>query len=360
MIEAKLTVRRGDFVLHADLRAGAGVVGLFGRSGAGKTTLLHALCGLIRPESGVMTLDGTTLFSAAQGIEAPTHRRRIGVVFQEDRLLPHLAVRRNLRYAMKRARVVNPALHFDVIVRELGLGTLLPRRTHELSGGEKQRVALARALLSSPRALLLDEPLVSLDAESKTRILAFLRTLQQLSPMPVLYVSHDLTEVLQVTSELIFLDAGRTIDQGTYVELTNHPQVLRLIGERHLSNVFPARVLGCDEASGLTRLQFNPASASRVLYGPPRAEGVTGVHVSIGPEDIALSHAPVEGTSIRNQLPGRIERVTLHDHRALVLVDVGVELLVRVSVQTVREMQLEEGKQIWCLIKAAAVRYPGA
>jgi molybdate transport system ATP-binding protein len=357
MLKAALHAKRGDFALHAEFEVPARTIGLFGKSGAGKTTLLHLLCGLLKPARGRLSFADEVLFDGEAGLNLPAHRRRVGVVFQEDRLLPHISVRRNLRYALKRARVVNPHLGFDQVVSELELESLLQRRVHDLSGGEKQRAALGRALLASPRALLLDEPLVSLDAGSKTRILRFLRRLQAQAPMPILYVSHELTEVLQLTSELILMEAGQVIRQGSYLELTEHPEVLRAVGEQHLSNVLRVQSQGIDQRTGLMCLQLGDRSEAPILFGSPLAAEERPTRIAIRPEDIALSQQRLEGTSIRNQLRGRIERITVHERRALVLVNIGVPLLVRVSVQTVREMQLEPGREVWCLIKAAAVRY---
>ncbi|MFG0251238.1 MAG: TOBE domain-containing protein, partial [Phycisphaerales bacterium JB038] len=198
---------------------------------------------------------------------------------------------------------------------------------------------------------------VSLDAASKIRILRYLRRLQARAPMPMLYVSHDLTEVLQLTHELILLEAGRVIRQGSYLELTEHADVLRVVGEQHLSNVLRVQSQGIDARNGLMRLRLGASSEAPILYGSPREEDEDPTRIAVRPEDIALSRQRLEGTSIRNQLRGRIERLTVHERRALVRVNIGISLLVRVSVQTVREMQLEPGREVWCLIKAAAVRY---
>lgn len=209
MLELDLGLRRGVFQLQATAQFGDGASGLFGPSGCGKSTLLALIAGLIRPQRGHLRLHGETLFDAGSGCFVPPHQRRIALVFQDGQLFPHLRVADNLRYGQPRDAVVPPALQWNSVIELLEIGSLLTRFPRQLSGGEQQRVALARALLSAPRLLLLDEPLSSLDERLKQQILPFLRRVRDTVGIPMLYVSHSLTEVRFLADQVYTLDAGR-------------------------------------------------------------------------------------------------------------------------------------------------------
>lgn len=212
MLELELSYRRGGFALELELAVDERVCGLLGDSGSGKTTLLDLVAGLRRPDRGRVRLDGETLFDAAAGVDLPPERRRLGYLFQDGALFPHLDVRGNLRYGLRRRGAGGPA-EADVI-EVLGLAPLLGRRCAGLSGGEKQRVALGRALLSAPRLLLLDEPMASLDGTLKRRILPFLARTVATFAVPMLYVTHDAGELAGLAERRVILDRGRIADTG--------------------------------------------------------------------------------------------------------------------------------------------------
>ena len=212
MLRLDLQLRRGDFRLQVDQTIAARVCAIVGPSGAGKTSLLEAVAGLARPESGRIELDGVTLFDAAAGIDLPPERRQLGYVFQDGALFPHLNVAGNLRYGLRRRQGAGPA--WSEVVEVLGLAGLLARPVTSLSGGERQRVGLGRALLAAPRLLLLDEPLASLDAELKLRILSFLARGVEAFGVPVLYVSHSTRELLELAEHAVLLVSGRVTAAG--------------------------------------------------------------------------------------------------------------------------------------------------
>jgi len=212
----------GDFTLDATFETEGHLVALFGRSGAGKTTLINVIAGLIVPDNGRVVVDGTTLVDTDRGVFVPKHRRRIGYVFQEGRLLPHLTVRQNLlfgRFFTPRGDRYGSLGH---VVELLGLGALLDRRPGSLSGGEKQRVALGRALLRSPRLLLMDEPLASLDDARKAEILPYIETLRDEVRVPIVYVSHAVSEVMRLATTVVVLRAGKVTGVGPAAEAINH------------------------------------------------------------------------------------------------------------------------------------------
>jgi molybdate transport system ATP-binding protein len=206
--------RLGDFSLSAKFEAAGGATALFGPSGAGKTSIANLIAGLLMPDRGRIALDETVLFDAAARIDVPSHRRRIGYVFQEGRLFPHMSVRRNLDFGRWMAGHARDEAATRHIVELLDLGRLLDRRPGKLSGGERQRVAIGRALLTRPRLLLLDEPLASLDVARKREILPFLVRLRDEAKVPMLYVSHAADEVRHIATQVMRIEDGRIVAQG--------------------------------------------------------------------------------------------------------------------------------------------------
>lgn len=208
MLSVDVEKKLGEFSLAARFEAAGGATALFGPSGAGKTTLVNAIAGLVTPERGRITLDDTVLFDSAAGINLPAHRRRIGYVFQEGRLFPHMTVARNLDYGRRMSGLAVDTAVADRVIDMLDIRPLLGRRPGKLSGGERQRVAVGRALLMLPRLLLLDEPLASLDARRKSEILPYLERLRDEARMPMVYVSHNAAEVRRIATSVVWLDAG--------------------------------------------------------------------------------------------------------------------------------------------------------
>jgi molybdate transport system ATP-binding protein len=214
MLTLDVEKRLGDFFMRAQFESAAGVTALFGRSGAGKTTLVNMVAGLIAPDRGRITVNGAALFDSAAAINVPVHRRRIGYVFQEGRLFPHLSVAANLLYGRRMHGLPPDRPETDRIVALLDIGHLLARRPGKLSGGERQRVAVGRALLMRPRLLLLDEPLASLDETRKREILPYLERLWDDARVPMVYVSHNAGEVARIATAVVRLDAGRVTAVG--------------------------------------------------------------------------------------------------------------------------------------------------
>jgi len=214
MLRVDVSKRLGELAIEASFASEGRVTGLFGASGAGKTSLINMIAGLLRPDRGVIAIDGETLDDTAAQSHVPVHRRRIGYVFQDARLFPHLDVRQNLDYGRRMNRIAEDAAQFSRVTGLLDIGDLLDRRPGRLSGGERQRVALGRALLSQPRLLLLDEPLGSLDEERKEEILPYLIRLRDEAGIPMVYVSHDAAEMRQLATQIVMLRRGRVTAFG--------------------------------------------------------------------------------------------------------------------------------------------------
>jgi molybdate transport system ATP-binding protein len=214
MLRVDVTKQLGTFSLQTAFTSEGRVTGLFGASGAGKTSLINMIAGLLRPDRGTISIDGETLDDSSMRIHVPAHRRRIGYVFQDARLFPHLDVRHNLDYGRRMNRLADDPAQRTRITDLLDIGGLLDRRPGQLSGGERQRIALGRALLSQPRLLLLDEPLGSLDEERKTEILPYLVRLRDEANVPMVYVSHDASEMRQLATRVVMLKRGQVTTFG--------------------------------------------------------------------------------------------------------------------------------------------------
>jgi molybdate transport system ATP-binding protein len=214
MLRVDVTKQLGEFSLQASFASEGRVTGLFGASGAGKTSLINIIAGLLRPDRGTIAIDSETLDDTAERVHVPVHRRRIGYVFQDARLFPHLDAGENLDYGRRMNRLADDAAARARVTDLLDIGSLLNRRPGQLSGGERQRVALGRALLTQPRLLLLDEPLGSLDEERKVEILPYLVRLRDEAGVPMVYVSHDAGEMRQLATQIVMLRRGRVIAFG--------------------------------------------------------------------------------------------------------------------------------------------------
>jgi molybdate transport system ATP-binding protein len=359
VIEVDVEKRLGEFHLAARFTAPAsGITALFGRSGAGKTTVVNALAGLIRPDRGRIAVEGDVLFSAADGINRRPERRRLGYVFQEDRLFPHYSVRGNLRYGMKRGGARDPVLAFDAVVDLLSLEKLLDRRPRDLSGGEKQRVAIGRALLVDPRLLLMDEPLASLDATHKSEILPFIERLRDRLSIPIVYVSHAMEEIVRLADTMVILSEGQVAAVGPVEELTSRLDLRPLTGRYEAGAVIRATVAGSDLTFGLTELAF-PGGRLRVPHlGLPLG---TVVRARIRARDVALALAPPQGLSILNVFAGRIVEIAA-DRGPMVDVrlDIGqanrtVPLWARITARSVHELRLAVDKPVYALVKSVAL-----
>ncbi|WP_299043031.1 molybdenum ABC transporter ATP-binding protein [uncultured Tateyamaria sp.] len=343
-LSVSLRHRFGDFALDIGFEAGPGVTALFGRSGAGKTTIVNAIAGLLRPDHAQITLDGIRFDTL------PVHRRRVGYVFQDARLFPHLSVADNLDYA---GRFGARARDRPRIIEMLGIGALLERRPATLSGGERQRVALGRALLSDPRLLLMDEPLAALDAPRKAEILPYLDRLKAETGVPILYVSHAVDEVARLADTMVLLAHGRVARAGPLFDVMADPAAVPLLGVREAGAVLRARVTAHDD-DGLSTLAL--AAGSVQLLGVQAPVGAE-VRLRVLAQDVLLSLTEPAGLSAQNILPVTITAIRAGDGPgAAIALDAGGDaLLARVTARAVHRMGLTEGQHLFAVIKATSV-----
>ncbi|MCU0828421.1 MAG: molybdenum ABC transporter ATP-binding protein [Tabrizicola sp.] len=333
------------FRLDVALDLPPGLTCLFGKSGSGKTTIINAVAGLVRPDRSEIVLDGTPLH------DLPPHRRRVGYVFQDARLFPHLTVAQNLAYGARVRR--QPPRDLDRIVDLLGIAALLPRRPATLSGGERQRVAIGRALLSDPRLLLMDEPLASLDEARKAEILPHIEALRDRTGLPILYVSHSLAEVARLATTVAVIDAGRVAAVGAASDLLSDPATAPLLGLRDAGAIVTAQVRA-QEPDGLTRLD---TSAGPIWL--PRLEAAIGqdLRVRIAAQDVLLALDRPAGLSALNILPAKVLAVHRGDGPgALVQLDIGGQrLLSRVTQRSARTLCLAPGLAVFAIVKSVSV-----
>ena len=353
MLEFSAAKRQGDFTLELSFAAeDHEVTALFGRSGAGKSSLVRLIAGLDHPDSGRIRLNGEALFDAAAGIALPSHRRRIGLVFQDSRLLPHYGVKGNLLYGFERTKPADRFVRFDDVVGLLGLESLLMRRPGSLSGGEKQRVAIGRALLSSPRLLLMDEPLASLDGARKAELLDYISGLTEHFRLPILYVSHAPEEILRVAGRLVLIEAGRKLAEGPVEEVMSRADFASAAGSRTLVSILGAVVESHEPERQASRLSFNGHHIEVPLLD--LAPGST-VRARIPADHVILARQPVEGLSVRNQVPGVIASLRPLGALVDVTVDIGRPLHAELTADACREMGLAPGMPVIALIKSAAI-----
>ncbi|WP_426959718.1 molybdenum ABC transporter ATP-binding protein [Muricoccus radiodurans] len=335
-----------------------GVTALFGPSGCGKSTTLAAIAGLLRPDSGRIVLEGDVLLDTARGVALPPERRRLGVVFQDARLFPHLSVAGNLRYGARRAPRDATGSSEEEVVALLGIGHLLSRRPRDLSGGERQRVALGRALLARPRLLLMDEPLASLDAARRAEVLPFLARLRDAARVPILYVTHALEEVDALADTLVLMEAGRVLAAGPVDGIAARPD-LPLAARRDGGVLLPCTVAAHDAALGLTRLAFPGGALEVPLRGEPRG---AAIRVRVRARDVSVATRRPEELSARNILSATVTRaaeVPGLPHEALVVLAVGpTTFLARVTRESLNRLGLEPGRSVWAIVKGAALALP--
>ncbi len=354
MLDIRLKKRQGDFTVDIAFRTGgATVTAVFGRSGAGKTSVVNMVAGLGRPDEGHIAVDGRVLFDAAQRINLPPHRRRVGYIFQESCLFPHYTVRGNLTYGMDRVAAAERYIDFDPVVELLGIGHLLDRRPALLSGGEKQRVAIGRALLSSPRLLLMDEPLASLDGARKAELLPFIAQLPGHFRLPILYVSHSVDEVLRLADSLVLLEAGQVVAAGPVEQVMSQPAFAAAAGSHGLATVLGATVDHHDQERASSHLTF-PGGVIRV----PLLDALPGARVRVRIEagNVILARGEPRGLSVQNIFAGRITEIR-HMAAGLVdvVVDIGCPLQAQITAQACADLELAVGVPVFALIKSASI-----
>ncbi len=354
MIEVDASLARAGFTLAVNFSAGDGITALFGESGAGKSTVLNLVAGLIRPDRGRITVNGTVFTDTEAGIQLPAHKRRIGYVFQDALLFPHLNVRQNLLYGRWFTKADADRITLDHVIELLGIASLLDRRPATLSGGERQRVAIGRALLASPRILLMDEPLAALDFERKREIIPYIRKLRDELKLPILYVSHAIEEVARLADRVLLMAGGRMAGGGP-PQLVLSPKAGPGDDRFARVSILTASSPSYDAGYQLTQLSH---PAGRITLPGRLAPGDDPIRIVIRAIDVTLALSKPREMSIRTALAGKVSAVSL-PLGAVVVVEVelagGDILAAAVTRKAVDELGLGPGDQVYCLVKSVSI-----
>jgi molybdate transport system ATP-binding protein len=345
-----------QFELNIDVSFDARVTSIFGPSGAGKTTLLDAIAGLRAITEGEIEINGRTLFSSVRGINQPPRRRGIGYVPQEGALFPHLSVRRNILFGTDRDQNVGESkgITVDHVLEILEIDKLLDRSVTGLSGGEAQRVALARAILSRPQLLLLDEPLAALDVKLRERILPYLGRVRDEFGIPMIYVTHNLTEVLTIADWVLMIQQGKLVAQGIPREALRSVRAIAQLGDKQFENVFTARIVESDAQAGRTTIRLSSGTDLFIPYLDPSDS--RSFQIGVSADDILVATERPIGISAGNVLAGTIRRIDMLDGEAVLSVFAGEEFLVRLTSAAVAQLALRKDAPVFLIIKTRSFR----
>jgi molybdate transport system ATP-binding protein len=340
----------GAFELHVDFQIDSGITILFGPSGAGKSTLLDCIAGLLKPGSARIALNGEILQDSARRIFLSPQQRRLAYLFQSPALFPHLTVEQNVSFGLNNSNEGDRASRVQDLLAAFRVEHLARRKPGQISGGEAQRVALARSLVTSPRALLLDEPLKGLDSELKSAIFDDLRAWNRVRQLPILYVTHQRDEVDALSERVIAIDRGQIIAQGAPHSVLDAPRKKRLAYAAGFENHLSAVVQDVRESDGVMRVRL--ASSETELEVPlGYAAAGTRVHIAIRAGDILLAARKPEGLSARNILDGTIDSMEVMGTTVVCRVSAGAMFLVHVTPGALRSLGLVPGQRVWLVIK---------
>jgi len=357
MLSIDLQHQQGTFTLNANFALENPVTGLFGSSGSGKSTLLSLIAGLTTPDNGWIRLNGNHLFCADKKINLPANKRKIGLVFQDSQLFPHLTVIQNLAYGYNRTEKKLRRFESTEIINLLEIGHLLAKRPNQLSGGEKQRVALGRALLASPQLLLLDEPLASLDQGLKGQILPFLKRVKDELKLPMIYVSHSMEEILHLTDHLVVINNGKVLGSGDFYDVIKTKAVKGIANAMGLENIITANIIGHDTESGhsIAEIQCHTLLlplADKLSIGD-------NCYISIRSNEIAIAKHHIAHISIQNQIKGKIISYSKNTSCVSLTIDIGTILTVDITPKAFTELGLSQYDEVYCLIKAQSFSFLG-
>lgn len=339
-----------SFELNVDLEIPSGITILFGPSGAGKTSILDCIAGLTAPDSGRIVLRDYVLFDCVNRINVPPQKRRVGYVFQDLALFPHLTVEKNVHYGLASLPALERRKRSRQILESFHVADLRHRKPSQISGGERQRVALARALVTEPAVLLLDEPLAALDAAIKSKLVDDLRAWNESHQIPILYVTHSREEVFALGERVIVLQNGKVIAQGTPHEVMTAPRQETIAVLAGFENIFDAHVTAIHEDRGTMTCLI---AGSNVQLETPlvRADTGSALRVGIRAGDILLASIEPSGLSARNVIPGRVMSLAQRDVIVVAKVNCGIEVEVHLTLAARDSLQLQPGREVWLVIK---------
>ncbi|WP_159522635.1 molybdenum ABC transporter ATP-binding protein [Sunxiuqinia indica] len=346
--------RRGNFLLQMKDFIPEGIVGIFGPSGSGKSSLLKILAGIEFPDDGQIIIRGHEFYNRSCKIKVPARKRKVGLVFQEGRLFPHMTVRKNLLYGHDS----DSSISLKEVVDLLEIDHLLDKKPDQCSGGEKQRIAIGRMLLNSPEVLMLDEPFSALDQRLRRNIIPYLIKIHEKYRLPIWVVSHDIADLLMLTSQLIIISNGRILGSGNYYDLLFDSVVGPILQQEEEINSVRLKAQSIDVVNGMTAFYYYSDYSSNYLMVDVEEQLVPDdqLIISIAPQNISLSLDRVDAISTRNQLQGAITSINRVGKKVFCMVNIGFPVLVEITSSSMERMNLEEGKQVFCLIKSSSIK----
>jgi len=357
VLQFDIQLKRKDFLFHVKAEIDEGITGVYGPSGHGKTTLLNSVAGLVTPDSGYIIINGKKVFDTEAKINIQVKDRKVGYVFQDVRLFPHLSVGQNLKYGVHKKS--SEKINFGELTGILNIQSLLHKKPSECSGGEKQRIAIGRALLSGAEVLVMDEPFSAVDINLRNNIIPYLKTINERFGIPMLIVSHDLPDLLSLTNKLLLLRDGEVKAFGKFQELLLLESNIEMLKGAGLYNSYDLFVFATLPSKNMVLLKSTVNDFQvQVLCQPFQKKIEVGMpmKILIRPEDISISLQPVTQISLRNQIKGTIEKIFSKDGLSFCLVDAGEKILVEITEASLETMKLEAGKTVYCLFKSAALK----
>lgn len=352
LLNLKVRKSFADFTLDCEAQFTDGITAIFGPSGSGKSTLLNSIAGLVRPDEGEIRFKSEVLYSSEKGVHLPPEKRRFGYVFQDSALFPHMSVSDNIHFGYKLAAREDRRIEPSQLVELLQLDRLLHRGVSNLSGGERQRVALARALATSPRLLLLDEPLASLDVGLRGVILGYLKRIRRELGISMVYVSHSISEMMALADDALILRNGKVVAFGQSSEALVTPEVSALAHFDTLENFLDGVVRKRYDNEDLAELEVGDANLLAVGVRRDEGESLT---VSIRAGDIIVSRQIPPQTSARNAILARVSEIHKVDSRVLVYADIGTRVVVEITSNSLEALELREETEMYLIIKANSV-----
>ncbi len=338
-----------DFRLEVDGVFDEGIVGILGETGCGKTTLLKCLLGIIKPDSGEITIANFQAFSSQKKISLSIQERNVGMVFQDALLFPHMTVRKNILFGAKKGIKKR---YFNEVVDILKLYKLFKRSPLTLSGGERQRVALGRTLIHQPSVLLMDEPISAIDINTRHQIISYLKDIQRNFNIPVVYVSHSISELLYLTDNVYVMEHGRNIEYGSSQRILMHRSIIQSVKNEDIENLFELSVKQIFREEKRALLDFG-GNDLQVIYSSEAIQ--PRLRVGIRANDIIIARNKVAGISARNMIPATIKSFMALENKYLINLDVnGLNCMVEITWKSFQELGLDSGQNVFLIIKSRA------
>jgi molybdate transport system ATP-binding protein len=352
-IDVDISRNLGGFQVATKFVSNGRLVAIFGPSGSGKTSIINMIAGLIAPDTGHIAIDGKRLVDIGRGVNVPSHKRRIGYVFQEARLFPHLTVRQNLNFGKWFSLPKGGAIELGRLVELLGVGDILDRMPSRLSGGEKQRVAIGRALFSNPKLLLMDEPLASLDQARKAEIIPYIERIRDETDVPIIYVSHSVAEVARLASDIVVIANGEVSASGPTAEIMQRLDLFPAEERDETGSVLVMTVISFDKEFDMTLLR-SAAGEIRI----PGLAGVVGskIRLHLRARDVIIANQEPKGLSALNILAGKVAGIKNAGPLAELKVDCsGTMVMARITRQSAKSLNLAVGMMVFAVVKTASI-----